>query len=220
MPEPETNSTRVAARPCMGPRLLDFLARRGAYPLYCGITSFDGATEDFIEEAHRIEQVCGQFSPDDFVQRVSVPPLLGLDDAELTWSAAMVIEHLIATGEAVGQTLVFLSRGQASPLDFSPHAMRPRAGRGVAVLTEFRAFTQSYPRTLTRELGDRTSPKTHVHPWLGELGVHDWHCFAVLHLRAHRRHLAEIRRCLSNEARTGRLPSVLLDPATDATPQP
>jgi len=220
MPEPESSSAKTTARPCVGPWLLDFLARRIAFPTYCGITSFDAATEDFREETRQIEQVCGQFSPDDFVHRVSVPPRLGLDDAERTWSAAMVVEHLIAAGDAVGQTLVFLSRGQPSPVDFSAHALRPRGGRGVAVMTDFRAFASAYPRTITRELGDRTSVQTHAHPWLGELGVHDWHCFAVLHLRAHRRQLAEIRRRVSNEARSGRLPAVLFDPAPEPNSPP
>jgi hypothetical protein len=121
----------------------------------------------------------------------------------------MVVEHVVTVGQAIGKTLVFLSRGQDSPMAFASDALRPRGARGVAVMGDFRAFADEYPQLVARDVSNRSSQQTHAHPWLGVLGLHQWHCLAALHLRAHRRQLAEIRRRLSQELRRGRLPAVL-----------
>jgi hypothetical protein len=218
MPALEPNTTS-SSRPGACSCWQDFVARRLAFPVYCGTTSFDGATEDFLEETQRIDELAGRFTADDFVRRVTVPALLGLEDPERTWSAAMVIEHAVITGEAIGKTLVFLAHGLPAPIAFDADALRPRGARGVAVMSDLRAYAAEYPRLITRELNQRQSSRSHTHPLLGPLTIHEWHCFATLHLRVHRRQLAEIRRRISNESRAGRLPAVLLDPAAEPNPQ-
>ena len=201
------------------PRIQDFVARNVTFPAYCRTTSFDRATRDFQGEIRRIEELCGMFSPDDFVRRVTIPPMLGLEDDERDWSAAMVVEHVVLVGEAIGGTLVFLSRGQTPPAAFDRKAMRPRGAKGVETVTALRALARDYPRLVQTELGTATGG-IHPHPIFGDLDLHRWHCLSVAHLRVHRRQLHEIRRRITAGAKTGGFLGVLLPEATpDLDPQ-
>ena len=191
----------------------DFVARYLAFPAYCRSTSFERATADFQTEILRIAEICGRFSPDDFVRHVAVAPIIGLEDDERHWSAAMVVEHVVLVGEAIGRTLVFLSRDQQPPVPFAREAMKPRGAKGVEVMSGLRQLGRDYPRLVQEELGEgRTS--THRHPLFGELDLHRWHCLSVSHLRVHRRQLHEIRRRITANLKTGGILGSLLPEAT------
>ena len=201
------------------PRIQDFVARNVTFPAYCRTTSFDRATRDFQVEVRRIEELCGVFSPDDFVRRVTIPPLLGLEDDERHWSAAMVVEHVVRVGEEIGRTLIFLSRGQTPPAAFDGKAMRPRGAKGVENMPALRALAHDYPHLVQTELGAVTGG-IHPHPLLGDLDLHRWHCLSVAHLRVHRRQLHEIRRRITAGAKHGGLlGALLLDPSVKLDPQ-
>jgi hypothetical protein len=196
----------------------DFVARYVAFPTYCGTTSFDRATRDFVQEVRRIEEVCGHFSPNDFVCPVSVSTIIGLEDDERDWSAAMVVEHIVLVSEAIGRTLVFLTRGQQPPVPFSREEMRPRGAKGVTILPELHALGRSYPQLVEAELGPQRDT-VHRHPIFGDLDCARWHCLSVSHLRVHRRQLHEIRRRLSAKMRQNLLGSLLFPTTTELDPQ-
>ena len=193
----------------------DFVARYVAFPAYCRTTSFERATTDFQAEVLRIEELCGRFSPEDFVRRVTVAPISGLEDDERHWSASMVLEHVVLVGEAIGRTLVFLSRGEQPPVAFSREAMRPRGAKGVAVIAELREHARNYPHLVREELGPERA-LVHRHPLFGDLDAHRWHCLSVSHLRVHRRQLHEIRRRITASMKRGSLlGALLLDPGVE-----
>ena len=221
MPESEPSPTDVAAEALGLPWVQDFVARYVAFPAYCRTTSFERATRDFQTEIRRIEDVCGIFSPVDFGRRVTVPALVGLEEDERHWSAALVVEHAVLVGEAIGRTLVFLSRDQAPPEPFDRKALRPRGGKGVAVMEDLRRLARDYPHLVQTELGPATAGKVQRHPFFGDLDLHRWHCLSVSHLRVHRRQLHEIRRRITAEAKRGGLiSSLLFDPTAELDPQP
>ena len=197
----------------------DFVARYVAFPAYCRTTSFERATSDFQIEVRRIEEICGRFSADDFVRRVSVAPSIGLEADERHWSASMVVAHAVLVGEAIGRTLIFLSRGQQPPEPFTRKAMRPRGAKGVETMSTLRALGRDYPRLVETELGpERTG--LHRHPLFGDLDLHRWHCLSVSHLRVHRRQLHEIRRRITaGMKRGGLLDSLLLESSAEMDPQ-
>jgi hypothetical protein len=197
----------------------DFVARYVSFPAYCRTTSFERATKDFAAEIHRIEELCGRFTSDDFVQRVLVSPIIGLEDDERDWSAAMVVEHAVLVGEAIGRTLIFLSRGEQPPEPFTRAAMRPRGAKGVEVLPLLRQLGRDYPGIVEAELGPRRDCN-HRHPLFGELDLARWHYLSVSHLRVHRRQLHEIRRRLTAGLKPGGLLGALLpEPTPGLDPQ-
>ena len=221
MPESEPSPTDAAAEALGLPWVQDFVARYVAFPAYCRTTSFERATRDFALEIHRIEELCGRFGPEDFVRRVSVPSMVGLEEDERHWSASMVVEHAVLVGEAIGRILVFLSRNQTPPTGYDRRAMRPRGGRGVAAMEDLRRLDRDYPHLVRTGLGQPTGPQTHRHPFFGDLDLHGWHCLSVSHLRVHRRQLHEIRRRITAGAKRGGLLSTLLfDPTAEMDPQP
>ena len=221
MPESEPSPSDVAAEALGLPWVQDFVARYVAFPAYCRTTSFERATRDFQLEIRRIEDLCGHFSPDDFLRRVTVSSQVGLEEDERHWSAALVVEHTVLVGEAIGRTLVFLSRDQAPPEAFNREAMRPRGGKGVAVMEDLLRLARDYPHLVRTQLGSRTATQVHRHPFFGDLDLARWHCLSVSHLRVHRRQLHEIRRRITAEAkRGGLLSSLLFDPTTELGPQP
>lgn len=218
MPEPEADTPAPAVHHEPLPWYQDFVARYVAFPAYCRTTSFERATSDFQSEILRIEELCEHFSPEDFVRRVTVAPLSGLEDDERHWSASMVVEHVVLVGEAIGNTLVFLSRGQRPAAAFTREAMRPRGAKGVEVMPALRDLGRNYPHLVRTELGTERTP-THIHPLFGELDVHRWHCLSVSHLRVHRRQLHEIRRRITAGSKGGLLSALLLEPTPRLDPQ-
>jgi len=219
MPESADNAPKPAPDHGELPWYQDFVARYVAFPAYCRTTSFERATADFLVEVRRIEEVCGRFSADDFVQRVTVEPIIGLEDDERHWSASMVVEHAVLTGEAIGRTLVFLSRGQPPPAPFTREELRPRGAKGVEVMASLRALESDYPKLVRTELGPQRDLQ-HRHPLFGDLDPHRWHCLSVAHLRVHRRQLHEIRRRLTaGQRRSGLLSSLLIPPTPELDPQ-
>ena len=221
MPETEPSPADAAAEALGLPWVQDFVARYVAFPAYCRTTSFERATRDFQAEIGRIEDACGRFSPEDFCQRVTVAPMVGLEDDERHWSAALVVEHSVLVGEAIGRTMVFLSRDQSPPEPFRREPLRPRGGKGVAVMEDLRRMSHDYPTLVSTGLGHPTGTPLHRHPFFGDLDLHGWHCLSVSHLRVHRRQLHEIRRRITAEAkRGGLLSSLLFDPTAEMDPQP
>lgn len=219
MQEPENKPQNSVPGAEKLPWYEEFVARYVAFPAYCRTTSFERATRDFAAEIYRIEELCGRFTADDFVKRVTVSPIIGLEDDERDWSAAMVVEHSVLVGEAIGRTLIFLSRGEQPPEAFARAALRPRGAKGVEVVPLLRQFGRDYPRIVEAELGPRRDC-THRHPLFGELDLPRWHYLSVSHLRVHRRQLHEIRRRLTAGLKTGGLLGALLpEPTPDLDPQ-
>lgn len=220
MPDSDPSPADAAAEALGLPWVQDFVARFVAFPAYCRTTSFERATRDFQTEIRSIEDVCGRFSPEDFGRRVTVPSSVGLEEDERHWSAALVVEHSVLVGELIGRTLVFLSRDQNPPEPFRRERLRPRGGKGVAVMEDLRRLARNYPHLVRSELGQPTGTPLHRHPFFGDLDLHRWHCLSVSHLRVHRRQLHEIRRRITSDAkRGGLLSSLLFDPSVELDPQ-
>lgn len=198
----------------------EFLTRRLAFPAYCATKSFAAATRDFTAEAARIERACAAFSTENFSRRAELPDRFDGDPGSGAWSAAMVVEHLIAAGETIARIAEMLAREQTVPWTFAVDALRPRGDRGLAVMQDFRNFTAHYVQLAEEDLALATSRRTHDHPLHGPLDLHRWHCFSAVHLRRHRRQLVAIRQGLDDAARSGRETAVLLEPSPGLHPSP
>jgi hypothetical protein len=197
-----------------------WLARHIVFPVFCRTTSFEDATAIFEKEGRRIEDLCGLFTPDQFTQRVLVPPLPGIEDSSRNWSAAMLIEHLVTVGDAVSKVLVFLSRGQVPPFAIDIAGVKPRGRHGLGVMPEFRRLLADYPVLVRTDLPRPREGPRFAHPWFGELDIHQWHCLSAMHLRVHRRQLFLIRKGLPNDMPPAKARPVFGEPVPDSPPAP
>lgn len=198
----------------------EFLARRLAFPAYCATKSFEAVTRDFSAEAGRIERLCAAFTPETFNRRVALADRFDSDPGSGNWSAAMVVEHLVISGELLSRIAEMIARDESVPWRFDADAVKPRGDRGLAVMQDFRNFAGSYASLASEELGESGSARTHEHPQHGPLDLHRWHCFAAVHLRRHRRQLAAIKQKLDEARRAERAGATLLEPSTAFHPAP
>lgn len=194
-----------------------WLARRIVFPMVCKTTTFEKATAIFEKEGSRIEDLCGLFTPEQFTQRVFVPPIPGIEDRSRFWSAAMLVEHVVIVGESVSKVLVFLSRGQVPPFAVDVTGAKPTGSHGIGVMTRFRRLLADYPALVRNDLPRPPDAPRFGHPRYGELGIHEWHCLAAMHLRIHRRHLFLIRKGLGSGP-AAKPPTVFSDTVIDTPP--
>lgn len=197
-----------------------WLTRRIVFPMFCRTTSFEDATAIFEKEGRRIEDLCGLFTPEQFTQRVLVPPLPGIEDSSRFWSAAMLVEHLVIVGNSVSKILLFLSRGQVPPFAVDISGVKPKGTHGIGVMSDFRRLLAEYPALVRTDLPRPPDAPRFAHPWFGELGIHEWHCLAATHLRVHRRQLFLIRKGIRNDPPAVKSGSVFVEPVPDPPPAP
>jgi len=172
------------------PRVQAVLLRRLLFPLFCHCTSWDRAVAVFRREGDKVLRLAAGLPPDAFRTRVLIRPLWGIEDGFRYWSAEMVFEHLIESGVRIATTAVDLSRGESPAPDIVE--IIPNGGRGLGLLQDYRAFLDDFADTLSEDVGDRRSKRTHPHPWLGELTAHRWVCLGARHQAVHRRQLEAI----------------------------
>ncbi|HEY5550519.1 MAG TPA: hypothetical protein VIK52_01420 [Opitutaceae bacterium] len=195
-----------------------WLTRYIVFPMFCRTTSFEDATVIFENEGRRIEDLCGLFTPEQFTQRVLVPPLPGIEDSSRHWSAAMLVEHLVIVGSSVSKVLVFLSRGQTPPFAMDIAGVKPTGSHGIGVMLDFRRLLAEYPALVRNDLPRPPDAPRFAHPWFGDLDIHHWHCLAAMHLRVHRRQLFLIRKGLGSGPPSAKTRSVFGEPVPDSPP--
>ena len=199
-------------------KLEGWIARHLVFPVFCKTTAFDDATAIFEREGRRIEDLCGLFTADQFSQRVLVPPLPGIEEISRSWSAAMLVEHLVIVGDSISTVLVFLSRGQVPPFGVDVAGVKPKGKKGVGVMTDFRRLLTEYASLVRGDLPRMSAAPRYEHSWFGEMDIHQWHCLAAMHLRLHRRHLFMIRKGIKSDPPRAKAPSVFAEPVPDTPP--
>ena len=174
------------------PRLQGFLLRYFIFPVFCRLTSWDGATALFQEEGEKLVALAKPLSPEEFEKRVLVQPILGIEDSSRYWSAEMVLEHLIEVGTRIATGVVELSHGEEATVEADIVAVKPKGGQGQKVLDAYLAFLDDHKHILANDVGNRRSKSTLTHPWFGDLTPHHWVCLGAVHQRIHRRQMEQI----------------------------
>lgn len=173
------------------PRLyLRWFGRRGLRRKY----TWDSALPAIEATAARLCEVAGGL-PDDVLRRpVLVPPMTGLEDSSRYWSPAMVLQHLVMTGEIFSSVALKLSRGETVTETRGPADVKPRADAGAADVDAFRALHTGFGGRMRAEAGpDRAGAVSH-HPWFGPLTARDWVALCAAHMLIHERQLQAILR--------------------------
>ena len=174
------------------PAIQALLLRYLLFPGYSRMTSWKKALAAFQTEGDRVIALVEPLSPDQLQQRVLVKAPLGIEDSSRYWSAEMVLEHLIEVGTRIATGIVELTQGEEVTVKADVADVKPKGGKGAQVIEDFRAFLLDYARSITEDVGNRKSRRTHPHPWFGELSAHQWACLGGLHQTIHRRQLERI----------------------------
>lgn len=169
-----------------------FLLRYLILPAFCRTTSWQKALAKFQAEGDRLIALAEPLSPERLQKRILVKAPMGMEDSSRYWSAVMVFEHLIEVGSRVATGIVELTHGEQVTVKADIADVKPKGGKGTQIIEEYTAFLRDYAHTLTEDVGDWKSKRTHPHPWFGELNAHQWACLGTVHQTTHRRQMERI----------------------------
>lgn len=169
-----------------------FLLRYLLFPTYCRVTSWHKALAVFQTEGQGVIALAAPLSPEQMQKRVLVKAPMGIEDSSRFWSAEMVLEHLIEVGTRIATGIVALTCGEEVTVKADVADVKPKGGNGSRILEDYTAFLIDYAQTLTEDIGDRKSNRTHFHPWFGHLTAHQWVCLGAVHQTIHRRQMRRI----------------------------
>lgn len=180
------------AAPGAGLPPLELAIARVVFPIGAAFTSWNSALERFRAEGERILDLVQPLSTPRLTERVLIKRIRGIEDSSRYWSPAMVLDHLVIVGNAIGNMVVSLSLGQRPPSEASIAAVKPDPAVGPKLIGRFHDLLASYPRLLAEHVKTRDSRTTYPHPWFGELTARQWHALASFHQGIHRRQLLAI----------------------------
>jgi hypothetical protein len=169
-----------------------FFLRYLFFPTYCRVTSWQKALAVFRAEGVRLIDLAKPLSPDQLQLRVLIKAPIGIEDSSRYWSAEMVLEHLIEVSTRIATGIVELSHGEQVTVKADIADVKPKGGSGTEILEDYKAFLLDYAHTLTEDVGDMKSKRTHLHPWFGNLTAHQWACLGAVHQTTHRRQMERI----------------------------
>lgn len=174
------------------PVVQGFFLRHMIFPAYCLTTSWDKALAAFQAEGQKVIALADPLSNEQVQRRVLIKAPLGIEDSSRYWSAGMVLEHLIEVGTRVAVGIVELTHGSPVTVKADIADVKPKGGKGIQIVQDYRQFLTDYDRMISEEAGDRKSKSRHPHPWFGELNAHQWACLGAVHQLIHRRQMERI----------------------------
>ncbi|NTV72036.1 MAG: DinB family protein [Azonexaceae bacterium] len=124
-------------------------------------------------------------------QPVLVPRVTGLEDSSRSWSANMVLQHLVIVDTGIRELAEALADDTAFARELRIAEVKPEPTAGAEQHARLRAAVDDYAR-LIESLGDLRSTLRHTHPWFGQLDLRGWHTLAAMHTMAHRRQMQHI----------------------------
>ncbi len=141
--------------------------------------------------------------PDDALKTpVLVPPMNGLEDSSRYWSPAMVLQHLVMTGDIFSEIILQLSRGEPVTNRRGPADVKPAAANRTDV-EAFRAMHSGLGDRLRIGAGPDRDGARFPHPWFGPLTARDWFSLFAAHLLIHEKQLKAILKTAARVDSTG-----------------
>lgn len=171
------------------PRLyLRWFGRRGLRRKF----TWDTAPVALEAAAIRLHEIANAL-PDDALQTpVLVPPMNGLEDSSRYWSPAMVLQHLVMTGEIFSEIILRLSSGEPVTDRRGPADVKPAATADRTDVEAFRALHSGVGERLRTGAGPDRHGAKFPHPWFGPLTARDWFGLFAAHLLIHEKQLKAI----------------------------
>ncbi|OAI43175.1 hypothetical protein AYO41_02705 [Verrucomicrobia bacterium SCGC AG-212-E04] len=169
-----------------------FVARHFLLPRAYRRINWDGADAMFQKQGRILVDLTQNLSADRLQKPVLIGRIAGIEDSSRFWSPGMVLEHLIIVGSQMMRGIVELSRGLVPAVKPDVAAVKPTGSYAAGAVGVFRSFLAQYADTMKREVVDRNSPTTLVHPWFGAMNARQWHCLAALHQGIHRKQMQKI----------------------------
>jgi len=172
-----------------------FWAKNIQLPLAFATTSNAQALKTFLQEARYHVDLVSKLTTEARDRKILVPKLPSIEDSSRFWSAGMVLEHLIISGERVGLVVQSLSGGKVPPglaniADLKP----PGKIAGDMIIEEYATFVDRFLKRMGNiEPSIQKRSITYSHPWYGPLSINQWICLSAIHQKIHTKHLQAIR---------------------------
>jgi hypothetical protein len=155
-------------------------------------STWDSAPISIEATAARMYGVASTLSDEVLTKPVLVPPMRGLEDSSRYWSPAMVLQHLVITGEIFTSVILKLTRGEPIESRGGTAAVKPSQEANREDVERFRAMHTDVGTRIVAGVGpDRTGAMSR-HPWFGLLTASDWYAVFAEHLLIHEKQLAKI----------------------------
>ena len=138
-----------------------FVLRHLVFPTYCLTTPWDKAVAAFQAEGQKVIALAEPLSAEQLQRRVLVKAPMGIEDSSRYWSASMVLEHLIEVGSRIAVGIVELTHGTPVTVKADIADVKPKGGKGIQIVQDFRQFLGDYSRIVSEDIGERKSKSRH-----------------------------------------------------------
>jgi hypothetical protein len=175
-----------------------WVTRSLLFPLYCRATSWQKALTVVTRLGHQAISMLLKVDDQARETRVLIKRQPGLEDSSRYWSLAMVVDHLLITGEGMAGTTEGLVAG--APLhEVRIQDVKPQAERSVSqIITAYEAFLDGYPSRMKALPTQETFLlRRHPHPWFWPMNAHEWACLNAMHHQIHLNQMAVIQKTLA-----------------------
>jgi hypothetical protein len=154
---------------------------------------WDSAQAAIARASSRLTREAMAMDDKTLARRVLIKRLRGLEDSSRYWSPAMVLEHLVITGEMFTDFVVTLSNGRPVADQRGIADIKPSGQLGRTGVARFVEVHEAIPVRLAKEAGPLRDGPTHLHPWFGRLTALDWLALTAVHLGLHAKQWRAIR---------------------------
>jgi N-acetylglutamate synthase-like GNAT family acetyltransferase len=174
-----------------------FMMRYFIFPKYSRSASWEQSQKLFEAEGRRLIEGVGALSPHALAYKKLSPRIAGIEDSSRYWSPAMILEHLMIVGRAMGDIIERLSRGESPKTVVKIAAVKPLGlSDPQQVREDFLLFAKTHSQKILSAVQDRNSQTTCKHPWFGAIRAAEWYWLMGAHQGIHRKQLVEIMKDL------------------------
>lgn len=155
--------------------------------------------QTFLMAHGKLKREFEGLSSEAYSKKVLVPKQRGLEDSSRYWSVAMTARHLTIVGQAIEQVIINLSKNNGENKFVDTAMVKPEdSHNNFAAITEYIQFADSFVERIQKNVQDRTSKLTHLHPWFGPLNAKGWMWIMGMHSLIHLKQIKNIKKGLTN----------------------
>lgn len=166
-------------------------------PVVAKRTSWEESKKTFEVFTAKILKATSRLSDDELIERILIPPQLGLEDSSRFWSIAMTLEHLALSGNYTAAIIEELSQGIIPSQEVTFSKIMPSGKLSATEALEmFKTFSFDRQEQMERNILEQDSPLRIKHPWFGPLNAEQWYWVMASHHVMHYKQIKEIRKRL------------------------
>ncbi len=177
------------------PKLESLLIRHLAFPFVRIRLNQKKSLELFRSSGESILELVSPLKLAEFTKPTLIKRLPGMEDSSRNWSAEQTLEHIQIVNAALLYIIGKLEAQQTVNVPVRTETVKPTGGLGLDRIRSFQNHVTELPERISEFTF--SSPKTHPHPWFGDLQAIDWLRLIAFHQNLH---LKQIRLILHSKS--------------------